>query len=219
MPVSMPGHSRLPAEQRREQIIEIAIQLFSQKGFNGVTTREIAAAAGITEAIIFRHFETKDQLYKAVIDNVVDLSLMSQFHQQLQSLMEREDDEAVIRHLLQAIICSHKTNAKFERLMAYAVLESNEVALLHTRQVFAGMVEKFRQYFTRRQEQGHLRAIGPDAALMAVVGMAKHYAACRYIHGLHNEFLTDEQAVETFTQIALTGLRAPVTQRAEARKK
>ena len=63
-----PTPTRLSAGERREQLIQVAVDLFSRKGFKGTTTREIAAAAGVTEAIIFRHFETKEQLYTAIID-------------------------------------------------------------------------------------------------------------------------------------------------------
>ena len=59
---------RLPAEDRRRQLLETALGLFSKKGFDGTTTKEIAAAAGVTEAIIFRHFPTKQELYSAVLD-------------------------------------------------------------------------------------------------------------------------------------------------------
>src|SRR5262245_64136840 len=59
---------RMAAEDRREQIIEVAVRLFSQRGFRGTTTKEIAAAAGVNEAIIFRHFSTKSELYAAIID-------------------------------------------------------------------------------------------------------------------------------------------------------
>ena len=62
-----PPH-RMAAEKRRQQIIDVAIQLFSQKGFRGTTTKEIALAAGVNEAIIFRHFATKRDLYSAIID-------------------------------------------------------------------------------------------------------------------------------------------------------
>ncbi|MBO0800867.1 MAG: helix-turn-helix transcriptional regulator, partial [Blastocatellia bacterium] len=51
--------SRMAAEDRRQQILEVAVKLFSQKGFRGTTTKEIALAAGVNEAIIFRHFATK----------------------------------------------------------------------------------------------------------------------------------------------------------------
>ena len=52
---------KLPAADRRRQIIEVAMALFSAKGFEGTTTREISKAAGVSEAIIFRHFATKDR--------------------------------------------------------------------------------------------------------------------------------------------------------------
>ena len=59
---------RMAAEDRRQQILDIAVRLFSHKGFRGTTTKEIALAAGVNEAIIFRHFATKEELYRAIID-------------------------------------------------------------------------------------------------------------------------------------------------------
>jgi TetR/AcrR family transcriptional regulator len=60
---------RLSAEDRRRQIVHAAIELFARKGFDGTTTREIAQAAGVSEALIFRHFPTKHDLYRAIIDH------------------------------------------------------------------------------------------------------------------------------------------------------
>src|SRR5919206_5186733 len=59
---------RMAAEERRLQIIRVAMRLFSERGFRGTTTKEIAAAAGVSAAIIFRHFATKDELYTAIVD-------------------------------------------------------------------------------------------------------------------------------------------------------
>jgi AcrR family transcriptional regulator len=59
--------SRLSGEQRRIQILEIAVALFSARGYNGTSTRSIADAAGINEALIFRYFPTKLALFHAVI--------------------------------------------------------------------------------------------------------------------------------------------------------
>ena len=58
----------MAGEKRRLQILSVAVRLFSQRGFRGTTTKEIAHAAGVSEAIIFRHFATKDDLYTAIID-------------------------------------------------------------------------------------------------------------------------------------------------------
>jgi AcrR family transcriptional regulator len=53
---------RLPASDRRRQLVETALDFFSREGLGGTVTKEIAAAAGITEAIIFRHFPTKSDV-------------------------------------------------------------------------------------------------------------------------------------------------------------
>ena len=56
----------------REKILETAIELFAEKGFNGTTTKEIAEAAEVNESLIFRHFSTKRELYKAIIEKKID---------------------------------------------------------------------------------------------------------------------------------------------------
>ncbi|HEX9962000.1 MAG TPA: helix-turn-helix domain-containing protein, partial [Pyrinomonadaceae bacterium] len=61
-------HVRMSGDERRSQILQIAIKLFSQNGFRGTTTKEIARAAGVSEAMVFRHFATKDELYHAILD-------------------------------------------------------------------------------------------------------------------------------------------------------
>ncbi len=58
----MPG-SRLTAEDRRRQIIETAAEVFSIRGVEGTRIRDISKACGINEALIYRHFESKDNLY------------------------------------------------------------------------------------------------------------------------------------------------------------
>jgi len=48
--------------------------LFAKKGFNGTTTKEIAQAAGISEALVFKHFPTKRALYAAILAEKVTVS-------------------------------------------------------------------------------------------------------------------------------------------------
>ena len=65
---------RVPARDRRLQIMEAAKELFARQGFEGTTTRQIAARARVNEAIIFRHFPTKEDLYWAIIDRESELA-------------------------------------------------------------------------------------------------------------------------------------------------
>ena len=52
-----------PRKNTREEITEQAIRLFARSGFDGVSMREVAAAAGVTVSALYYHFSDKDQLY------------------------------------------------------------------------------------------------------------------------------------------------------------
>lgn len=58
---------RLTADVRREQIIEAARRVFIRSGLAGARTRELAAEAGINEALLYRHFSSKQELYEAAV--------------------------------------------------------------------------------------------------------------------------------------------------------
>jgi AcrR family transcriptional regulator len=57
---------RLSAEERRQAIVKAALPLFARKGFASTTTRELAEAAGVSEALIYKHFPSKESLYAEI---------------------------------------------------------------------------------------------------------------------------------------------------------
>ncbi len=69
----MPLRSRrLPATDRRQAILAAATPVFARLGRDGATTKVIAAAAGVSEALLFKHFPTKDALYAQLERHCVD---------------------------------------------------------------------------------------------------------------------------------------------------
>ena len=66
---------RLKAPQRREQLIEVATRLFAKSGYDATTTSAIAEAAGVTEPILYRHFDSKQELFVAIVRNVSELTM------------------------------------------------------------------------------------------------------------------------------------------------
>jgi AcrR family transcriptional regulator len=60
--------ARLPAEERRAALLETASRLFSEGSYRGTTTAEIARAAGVTEPVLYRHFDSKRDLYLACME-------------------------------------------------------------------------------------------------------------------------------------------------------
>src|SRR5438067_1534743 len=101
---SVSSTPRLPASDRRRQLLEGALDIFSRKGFEGTTTKEIAAAAGVTEAIIFRHFPSKQALYTAVLDFHHEAGEFDECMAEWKLLMDSNDDEGLIRAIIVRII-------------------------------------------------------------------------------------------------------------------
>ncbi len=67
-----PRPARLPAAERRQQILAVAIRVFARSGYVSASTAEIAAQAGISEPTIYRHFENKQALYLAVLEQTTN---------------------------------------------------------------------------------------------------------------------------------------------------
>jgi AcrR family transcriptional regulator len=64
----MGNAARLSADQRKQAIVDAVRDIFAEKGFDGTTTRELAKAAGVSEALLYKHFPSKESLYAAMLD-------------------------------------------------------------------------------------------------------------------------------------------------------
>ncbi len=62
----MGPRAKLSSEQRRAAIIQAVRRVFAEKGFHGTTTRALADAAGVSEALLFKHFPNKEALFSAM---------------------------------------------------------------------------------------------------------------------------------------------------------
>src|SRR5258705_13933928 len=62
----MKTSAKLSNEERRAAIIKAVRRAFAEKGFHGTTTRELALAAGVSEALLFKHFPNKEALFSAM---------------------------------------------------------------------------------------------------------------------------------------------------------
>ena len=199
--------TRMSATDRRNQLIDVAIDLFSRKGFAGTTTKEIAAAAGVNEAIIFRHFATKQDLYKAILDARCPTPDASPWFSEAQQFMDANDDEGLFRALITIIIQSKREDPRFERLMLHAALEGNELAIMHHNQCALPIGKKLIAYIAKRQQEGAIRQLDPIAVIFSVVGAADYYAHQKYLHQSASFPISDEAVIDAFLAIIMKGLK------------
>ena len=59
---------RLPASARREQILDVSVQVFARNGFHSTSMNDVADAAGVTKPVLYQHFDSKQDLYLALLE-------------------------------------------------------------------------------------------------------------------------------------------------------
>ncbi|MCZ6639671.1 MAG: TetR/AcrR family transcriptional regulator, partial [Candidatus Dadabacteria bacterium] len=110
----------------REKILDTAIQLFAEKGFNGTTTKEIAEAAEVNESLIFRHFSTKRELYGAIIEKKIDeepgIELPLQTHK------DSKNDYLIFSAIAERMLDKCGKDSSFIRLLHFSALEGHELS-------------------------------------------------------------------------------------------
>ena len=209
---------RMLGEDRRRQLLRVAIDSFARNGFSGTKTKDIAAAAGVSEAILFRHFASKEDLYHAILDEKEATMDGERWFEELNELAERRDDRGLFRHVAEHIIRSFREDAAFHRLLLYASLEGHLLADLFHERFGLPMGDFLTRYIALRQKEGAFRECDPSAAVMFVIGSTVQYAMARHVLGAKKFPPTEEGIVDQFVELMLGGLEGGAVARlAESR--
>lgn len=204
-----PG-SRMAADERRQQILRIAVQLFSQRGFSGTTTREIAQAAGVSEAMVFRHFATKQDLYAAIIDyKACTSNIGNDPGERFGEAIGAKDDRAVFYNLALDILRHHEEDNHFMRLLLNSALEGHELAEMFFERYIVNFHQFLIDYVRERQRDGAFRSVNPAFVVRAFIGMTVHHSLINNLWDKKNRLLpaSNEEAAKQFTEILLNGVK------------
>jgi AcrR family transcriptional regulator len=167
--------TRLSSEDRKASIVLAAIQLFGKKGFRGTTTRELAAAVGVSEPVLYEHFATKSELYAAIIERA-SLEGVALFDDLLKRSRETEDDLAFFTEIALMMLDWHRgPGASFIRLLLFSNLENHEMKDLFFERESKAFFGVMADYIARRMSQGAFRQTDPQLASRAFAGMIAHY--------------------------------------------
>jgi AcrR family transcriptional regulator len=208
----------MPAEDRRQQILEVAIRLFSQKGFRGTTTKEIALAAGVNEAIIFRHFATKHDLYSAILDQKVHSAEIQALEAAVERAMAEKDDRRVFAELAFHILEKHERDDTFMRLLLYSALEGHELAAMFFRNQVTNYYRQLASYIRERINDGVFRRVDPMTAVRAFLGMVINHSQINKFYGRDLLNITNRQAADRFTDLFLAGALKPASGHRQRRR-
>lgn len=209
---------RMAAEDRRRQIVSVAMRLFSERGFRGTTTKEVARDAGVSEAIIFRHFATKEDLYHAIIDckachgGMADMEhpVAEAVRAEVEEAMRRGDDRAVFRGVALAMMRHHRGDPDFLRLLLFSALEGHQLSQMFWDLNVRVLYEFLGSYIRERQRAGAFREVDPLVVVRAFTGMVIHHSITSILWDTHRPLLvvSNEEAAREFTEIVMRGIEA-----------
>lgn len=190
----------------KDKIIREAIRLFAEKGFKGTTTKEIADCAGINEALIFRHFSTKRDLYSAIIKYKIDNQ--EGIELPVKKYGNTKDDWLIFEELANNIISYVRNDPEFIRLLYFSGLEGHELSDIF----FEGYIKHMRsvlgEYIERRINEGDFRKVNPSLATRAFLGMVGNYVIHNIIFNQNMyEDVEEKELVSTFTNLFLKGIK------------
>lgn len=198
--------TRFNSADRREQILDVSTGLFAQQGFRGTTTKLIADQAGVTEALIFRHFPSKEDLYWAVIERKISTAGAIE-HMQASLDVEGEDLEVLSRVAAQVLERRAKDQT-LSRLLLFSALEKHELSERFFRNYVADYFEVLAAFVRKGIAAGRFRDVDPLLAARGFLGMVIYHSWIQELYGGKHIREFDTQVVSrTLADIWLQGMQ------------
>ena len=196
---------RYSAADRREQILEAATQLFARQGFQGTTTKQISEQTGVTEALIFRHFASKDELYWAVIERKIKAAPPGEHMRE--RLSAGGSDLEVLSGVATQILDRRAKDQTLSRLLLYSALENHRLSHRFFRTYVAECYEVLADYIRGRIAEGQFRPVDPLLAARGFLGMVVYHSWIQELFGgkRYQNFSVQEVS-KTLAEVWLQGM-------------
>src|SRR5579883_2902280 len=129
---------RLSHEERRRRIVLGAMEAFARSGFRGTRSRDLARAAGVSEALLFKHFPDKRAIQTAIIEE----RIRQRGGRFIPDELRDAPPEKVLRALASRILANARRDPGFMRLLYFAGLESEPLGPMFFRRRVSRSVDE-----------------------------------------------------------------------------
>lgn len=151
---------RMTSDERRQAILNAVKKVFAKCGFDGTTTKELAGAAGVSEALLFKHFPNKEALYDAVIESSSDEPGFAEIVSN--RFLDMKPSTATLIALVHFMIshfvkCCDQNKSIMDRLAVQSLLSDGEFLKRTIKRVAETWIRKFEGCVEAAQEDGDLR--------------------------------------------------------------
>ena len=180
-------------------MIAAAVALFARAGFNGVTTRDIASSASVSEGNLFRYFRNKRELFLAAIDH--ELGRLRGRARLLDRNAGAEDSRHALRSLLDVITETVVQEPALVRLLHFGVLEFGaEIGPLFRKHLDSLLADSARNFETWSQEHG-LRNLSAQVTVLSFVATVVLLQLYPVVSGAELPFGSVESAAAAYAEL------------------
>ena len=191
---------------RRQDILTAAEKLFSKTGFNGTTTKDLAAKAGVHEAVLFRHFKNKRELYRATVELKLARNRPEALEHMAQAAQYR-DDSAFFEALAIGLLTRFEEDPSIARLILHSALDGHESPKLAAERQLR-VEQPTLDYISKRIRDGTFRRIDPQHGVYAFGAMLFGYIVRQQVLGMSKHRKHDRKKIaKDFVTIFLDGIR------------
>jgi AcrR family transcriptional regulator len=203
---------RLSAEVRRRAIVEAVRDVFAEKGFDGTTTRDLAKSAGVSEALIYRYFPSKESLYAAMLDACAKGPTFVEY-QRILALEASASTLVIMAHFVISGYVQGRPGddhrAAFNALLVRSLLDDGAFVRLTHRKYAAAWIQKFDACLNQAVRAGDMQ-LAPLRAHLCV-WFVQHVGFSLMLHlrpkvPAINYKVTKDELIEQATWFALRGL-------------
>ena len=201
----MATRTRRSTAEVQRLILEAATNVFSRKGYEATTTDDIAAEAGVARSVMFRHYATKSELFRAAqLQPFIDL--VTSFRTSLEAeIDELWDEERLMRTVIEIVYDSFRAHRN--GVLAIAALQGNDEELQQVlNQAFSDVA---RLSTAENERRGWAPQENLELSIRMVIGMV---AAMSVLERLFvpqgRKRPSRNQLITQLTEVALHGVRA-----------
>jgi AcrR family transcriptional regulator len=171
--------TRLKGEQRREQILRTATRVFARHGFRGATVRQLAREAGISEAMIYHHFPSKEALYDAILEKKIERT--KHLYSPSDAIRVRQDP-ALLETIITAFLREQTEDNSFMRMLLFSALEGHNLAPKFVRKPLQDFFDFLGTHLEGGMKDGTMKPVNRQVAARLLFGMAHFLVLLREIY-------------------------------------
>lgn len=156
------------------QILEAAVRVFEEKGFNGATTREIAREAGVAEGTIFNYFPSKKDILKQILSKVIETFVPELAIRSLeQALIESKgkDPEEILRFVLHNRLKFVRQNITLLKIIMLEARFDPALREVYNNKIYQSVRKLLEQYIEEAIAAGFIRPLDVSVAATCFMGM------------------------------------------------